>query len=81
MYGEGPLLEDCRAVSTMLKQSVVLNLRGLLSYGDPFFAMLREHDLMVVPLVSDEQPRVVYDCFSQRPAGDRQRHPGLERAA
>ena len=37
----------------------------MLAYGEPFFAMLRGHDLMAVPSLSDEQPRVIFDGFAQ----------------
>jgi glycosyltransferase involved in cell wall biosynthesis len=38
---------------------------GLLPYGPPFFAMLREQDALLVPSLTDEQPRIVFDAFSQ----------------
>lgn len=34
-------------------------------YGQPFLAQLRAADLLVVPSLSDEQPRVVFDAMSQ----------------
>ena len=34
-------------------------------YGPEFFAMLREADVLVVPNLGDEQPRNVYDAYSQ----------------
>jgi glycosyltransferase involved in cell wall biosynthesis len=34
-------------------------------YGPAFFAMLRKHNAVVVPSLSDEQPRIIFDAFSQ----------------
>jgi glycosyltransferase involved in cell wall biosynthesis len=65
LYGKGLLYDACVAMAGRLTGSVSLNLRGTLAYGEPFFEMLRGYDLMAVPSVSDEQPRVIYDCFSQ----------------
>ena len=65
VYGKGVLADACIAASRRLTRSVSLTMEGMLAYGPDFFAMLRGMDLMVIPSVSDEQPRVVYDCFSQ----------------
>ncbi len=65
MYGKGVMLDECAAASKSLTGSVRLTMRGLLAYGEPFFRMLQEHDMMVVPSLSDEQPRVIYDCFAR----------------
>jgi glycosyltransferase involved in cell wall biosynthesis len=34
-------------------------------YGPAFFALLREYHAVIVPSISDEQPRIVYDAYSQ----------------
>jgi glycosyltransferase involved in cell wall biosynthesis len=34
-------------------------------YGEPFLNLLRGFDAVVVPSLSDEQPRITYDAFSQ----------------
>jgi len=65
VYGKGVLYDDCAAAAGRLGRSVTLTLEGTLAYGPDFFAMLRGQDVMVVPSVSDEQPRIVYDCYSQ----------------
>ena len=65
MYGRGVMLDECVEASKALTGSVKLRMRGLLAYGEPFFRMLQEHDLMAVPSLSDEQPRVIYDCFAR----------------
>ena len=65
VYGAGGLRPDCEAAAQALQGSVQLRLRATLDYGEPFFDMLTHHDLMLVPSLSDEQPRVIYDCFAR----------------
>lgn len=65
IYGEGELLPACERAQAERAGSVQVRARGVLPYGDPFFAALREADIMVVPSLSDEQPRIVFDAFSQ----------------
>jgi glycosyltransferase involved in cell wall biosynthesis len=65
IYGKGPLLDDCAAHASRLHGPVSLTLGGILPYGPPFFEMIRGHDMMLAPSTTDEQPRVVYDSFSQ----------------
>ncbi len=65
VYGEGPLRGACEAAAGRLGRGVSLKLCGKLAYGPGFFEMLRGHDVLVAPTISDEQPRIVYDAFSQ----------------
>ena len=65
IYGEGPLRESCETAARLLTGAVSLKLGGTLAYGPEFFDMLRCQDVLVAPTVSDEQPRIVYDAFSQ----------------
>ncbi len=65
VYGKGELADECARASAALNGSVSLTMRGTVAYGTPFFEMLDAYDVMVVPNLSDEQPRVVYDSFSR----------------
>jgi glycosyltransferase involved in cell wall biosynthesis len=65
VYGAGGLRDACAKAARQLNRSVTLELCGQLAYGAEFFAMLRGQDLLVAPSLSDEQPRIVYDGFSQ----------------
>ena len=65
IYGEGGLKPDCAQAAASLQGSVSVRLCDPVAYGEPFFAMLETHDVMVVPSLSDEQPRVIYDCFAR----------------
>ena len=46
-------------------------------YGPAFFALLREYDAVLVPGVSDEQPRIVFDAYAQGLPAIGTRTPGL----
>ena len=35
------------------------------TYGLPFSMLIREHDAVLVPSLSDEQPRIIFDALSQ----------------
>lgn len=51
--------------SDAIKDSVSVALLEPVKYGEPFFNLLRGYDAVLVPSVSDEQPRVIFDAFSQ----------------
>ena len=65
IYGEGGLRADCVQAADRLTGSVTIRLCDPIAYGEPFFAMLETHEVMLVPSLSDEQPRVIYDCFAR----------------
>jgi glycosyltransferase involved in cell wall biosynthesis len=44
---------------------LLMSRREQVPYGGPFLELLREYDVVVIPSLSDEQPRLVYDAFSQ----------------
>lgn len=55
--GEGPLAAEIRAAGCTLHDPV--------PYGPAFFSVLREHHVVVVPTLSDEQPRILFDAAAQ----------------
>jgi glycosyltransferase involved in cell wall biosynthesis len=63
IYGEGPLCGECQQAEVASGGSI--HYHGTLPYGDEFFAALRSGHVLLVPSLSDEQPRVVYDAYSQ----------------
>jgi glycosyltransferase involved in cell wall biosynthesis len=65
VYGAGVLRDACAQAARQLNRSVALDLCDELAYGAELFAMLRGHDILVAPNLSDEQPRIIYDSFSQ----------------
>lgn len=65
IYGDGALLSECEALITSNDKSAFIRLCGTVKYGPDFFTLLHDYDLMVIPSLSDEQPRNVFDAFSQ----------------
>ena len=65
LYGQGPDQPEVARRAEAIGGSVAARICPPLDYGPPFFDMLLDHDLMVVPSLSDEQPRVIYDCFAR----------------
>jgi glycosyltransferase involved in cell wall biosynthesis len=63
IYGFGELESRCRDAAD--RSGGAIRFRGSLPYGPSFFEALRACDVLVVPTLSDEQPRVVFDAFSQ----------------
>ncbi len=64
IYGEGPLLAELRLLAARSADSRI-RLCGTLPYGTPMLERLRTYAAVLVPTCTDEQPRIVYDAFSQ----------------
>ena len=62
--GEGPLKPRCHAVSQEHAEPRVRILDPV-AYGADFFELIRQYNVVLVPSLSDEQPRIVFDAFSQ----------------
>ncbi len=65
ILGEGPLLDRCRAAAAAARRSTRVTLLNVIPYGATFFERLRHYHAVLVPSLSDEQPRIVYDAYSQ----------------
>ena len=65
IYGDGSLMQECADLIQHHGQSSAIRLCGTVKYGPDFFKLLHQYDLMVIPSLSDEQPRNVFDAFSQ----------------
>jgi glycosyltransferase involved in cell wall biosynthesis len=65
ILGEGALKADCDSVSRDLNGPTCVRVLGTVAYGPPLFNRIREYHAVVVPSISDEQPRIVYDAYSQ----------------
>lgn len=64
VIGEGPRRADCVAISQSL-QTVKMSVLSPVPYGSDFFKLLRRYHAVVVPSLSDEQPRLIFDALSQ----------------
>ena len=65
IIGSGPLRDDCVAFARSVAGKAKVSVLGEVAYGDPFLRLLRTYDAVLVPSVSDEQPRIAYDALSQ----------------
>jgi glycosyltransferase involved in cell wall biosynthesis len=65
IIGAGPLEGLCREHAARSDERVQLELLDPVPYGEALFALLRRFDALLVPSLADEQPRVVYDAYSQ----------------
>lgn len=65
ILGEGPLREQCEQVASELTHGATVKVLGTVAYGAPLFQLIRGYDAVVVPSISDEQPRIVFDALSQ----------------
>ncbi len=74
VIGDGELAED---VVQAAHRGQHVRLLDPVPYGPKFFALLRRYHAIIVPSRSDEQPRVVYDAFSQALPVLATRTPGL----
>jgi len=65
LLGEGPLLAECEKVANRMGGHVKIRLLGTLPYDQRFFEAMRSYHALIVPSLGDEQPRIVYDAYSQ----------------
>jgi glycosyltransferase involved in cell wall biosynthesis len=65
IVGDGALKSQCESVASELTGTTKVTLLGAVRYGEPLFAVIRKYDAVVVPSIGDEQPRIVFDAYSQ----------------
>lgn len=63
--GEGELLHLCESYAKKLLPTVHIKILGTREYGSDFFNLLKEYDAVVMPSLTDEQPRLPFDAYSQ----------------
>ncbi len=64
IIGDGPLRQKCRG-SVAAFSSVRLSVFDPIPYGTPFFALVRSYHALLIPSLTDEQPRVLFDANAQ----------------
>lgn len=64
ILGRGDLLDECKQASSALRPPAAIRMLEPVPYAS-LFALLRTYDAVVVPSISDEQPRIVFDAYSQ----------------
>jgi glycosyltransferase involved in cell wall biosynthesis len=61
----GALLNECVAVAESLTGKVKMTVVDEVPFGEPFLRFIRGFDAILVPSLSDEQPRIIYEAFAQ----------------
>lgn len=66
IMGTGELEEACKAHIANLKLRLLSSqFLPSVPYGDAFFEVIGGYDAVLVPSLSEEQPRILFDAFSQ----------------
>ncbi|MBL1210698.1 glycosyltransferase [Geminocystis sp. GBBB08] len=65
IMGDGALKEKCQIFCQQDFGSVKVQYRNPVNYGQDFFSVLREYDAVLVCNLKEEQPRIIFDAFSQ----------------
>jgi len=63
--GEGPLAETCRSFANLHQGVIIVRFLEPVTYGQPWFERLRSYHAILLANRTEEQPRVVFDAFSQ----------------
>ena len=64
LIGEGMLSGVASNLARTMRHTRLTVLNPV-PYGRPFFELLREYEAVLIPSLGDEQPRIVFDAFSQ----------------
>jgi glycosyltransferase involved in cell wall biosynthesis len=78
IIGAGPLEGLCREHAACSDARVQIDVLAPVAYGPPFLALIRRFDAVIVPSLADEQPRIVYDAYSQAVPVLASATPGLQ---
>ena len=65
IMGSGELKENCLRFSAEHHGGIHVKYQDNISYGDDFFKLISQHDWVLVPTLKQEQPRIIFDAFSQ----------------
>lgn len=65
IVGQGELLAECEKASQESQSPVQIQVLETVPYGSNFFNLVRQYHAIIIPSVSDEQPRIIYDAYSQ----------------
>jgi glycosyltransferase involved in cell wall biosynthesis len=63
IYGQGALLRELQDFVTLNDLSDGVTFKGVLHYAS-FYPMLKQYDAIVIPNISGEQPRIIFDAMA-----------------
>jgi glycosyltransferase involved in cell wall biosynthesis len=65
ILGSGELFQECKKRTAEFHSSPIVRMLGTIPYDAGFFKLVQQYHAVVVPHLSDEQDRIIYDAFSQ----------------
>lgn len=65
IMGSGDLKEHCLRFAEEDHGGVKVRFQDTVNYGEDFFNVISQHDWLLVPTLKQEQPRIIFDAFSQ----------------
>lgn len=65
LMGDGDLKAHCLRFAAEYRGAVAVRFQSAVDYGKDFFTIIAQHDWLLVPTLKQEQPRIIFDAFSQ----------------
>jgi glycosyltransferase involved in cell wall biosynthesis len=65
IIGSGDLASECKKIAIEKHGNLKVEFLQPVKYGDEFFKLISEFDYVLVPTLKQEQPRIIFDAFSQ----------------
>ena len=65
IMGSGELEPECRQFIQAQQGAVTMSFVDPVAYGKDFFKYLSTYDVLLLPNLSEEQPRIIFDAFGQ----------------
>ena len=64
IFGNGPLKSELLNTIKNYNLSEQINFKEYISYGEKFYKNLRKYDIIIIPNLSGEQPRIIFDAWA-----------------
>lgn len=64
VFGKGPMQKELGEVVEKYGLSNHVTFKGVIPYGKQFYEALRRYDVILVPNLSGEQPRIIFDAMA-----------------
>lgn len=65
IMGDGSLGSACRELAKKPQGSVTMSFIDPIPYGKGFYEYLSNYDFLILPNLSEEQPRIIFDAFGK----------------
>lgn len=64
IYGEGPMKRTLEGLIESYELTACVRFQGVIPYGDYFYNTIRAHDCVLVPNLTGELPRILFDALA-----------------